>query len=271
MTRCSSNASPRGVRQQVAHGGALRPGRLVELDRALLVGDQHRVRRQRLRHRGQREPPVRRAADPATAPSARTTAAARRGTGQFSINARLCMPSSVLARPAALAWSALQPPGVEDMTVIDSTPTTSHPLHRRVRGPTTRPPPARRTGPLHHQRGRGLDGTHRPHPALVRAHRPHAARRPLRHRAAAVHQPGPGLARPRRQAAADRHVRRRDGALRRPRTPGRAHLRRTPRTPGSHPQGRAFPHRGTAGHLAVLDYKIGIYSGAGRAPERRDA
>ena len=45
---------PGGVREQMPHGRAGRPGRLVEVDDALLGGDERRERADGLRHRGER-------------------------------------------------------------------------------------------------------------------------------------------------------------------------------------------------------------------------
>ena len=51
-----SNGQPGGVREQVAHRRAGRPGRLVEVDDALLGGDERRERAHRLRDRGEARP-----------------------------------------------------------------------------------------------------------------------------------------------------------------------------------------------------------------------
>ena len=48
-----SNGKPRRVREQVANGRARRPGRLVEVDDALLGGDERRERGDRLRDRSE--------------------------------------------------------------------------------------------------------------------------------------------------------------------------------------------------------------------------
>ena len=94
---CPSNGSPRRVREKMSKCRARGPSRLVEIDDALLGGNEHRERSDRLRDRCQSRPSerCRRASRPS--PPGSTTPTAANATGQSSIWRSACTPRDTSA------------------------------------------------------------------------------------------------------------------------------------------------------------------------------